>query len=168
MEKEELLEKIQYLKDVQKMSFRQIEKETGIPRRKASNLYFNRYREKYPRGSILDAYQNLLRHWFNQYPTIKAIQVYQRLNEKGVQVSYRTVVKYTRKLRKKKNFPLYWPLEFLPGEEAQVDWFFETHPQLGKLCGCVMILSYSRYLFVHLVRRSTFEFFIEGHIMAVK
>jgi hypothetical protein len=37
---------------------------------------------------------------------------------------------------------------------------------LGRLYGFVYILSYSRYLFAHVFPRSSFEFFIEGHLMA--
>jgi hypothetical protein len=61
---------------------------------------------------------------------------------------------------------VYHQLTFLSGEEAQVDWCFIRHPQLGRLYGFVYILSYSRYLFAHIFPRSSFEFFIEGHLMA--
>jgi hypothetical protein len=60
----------------------------------------------------------------------------------------------------------YHPLTFLAGEEAQADWCFIKHPQLGKLYCFVFILSYSRYLFAHVFARSSFEFFIEGHLTA--
>jgi len=47
-----------------------------------------------------------------------------------------------------------------------VDWCIVNHPAMGRIYGFVFILSYSRYLFAHLFSRSSFEFFIEGHIMA--
>ncbi len=43
-----------------------------------------------------------------------------------------------------------------------VDWCFVRHPGLGKFYCFVLILSYSRYLFA----RSSFEFFIQGHLTA--
>jgi transposase len=92
-----LRERVRYLKDTNGLSFRQIETEAGIPRKKAKT---------------------------------------------------------------------YWPLTFLPGEEAQVDWFFLNHPILGKLAGFTIILSYSRLAFAHLFPRYSFEFFIEGHLLA--
>lgn len=162
---EEIKIKIRYLKDVRELSFRQIEKETGIHRRKASELYYDNWKDRRVKGSYLDAYHDLIVHWFKECPSLKAVQVYQRLRERGIQAAYRTVIAYTREYRKKRK-KVYWPLEFLPGEEAQVDWFFVTHPKLGKLCGFAIILSYSRYLFVHLFPRHSFEFFIEGHLMA--
>ena len=115
----------------------------------------------------MDAFEDLIVHWFKETPSLKSIQIYNRLTERGIKTSYRTVSKYTRQYRKKKT-KVYWPLEFLPGEEGQVDWFFVNHPKLGKLCGFALILSYSRYLFVHLFPRHSFEFFIEGHLMAFK
>jgi hypothetical protein len=88
-----------------------------------------------------------------------------RLKERGVAVSKTSVAKYTRSLRSKKT-KVFCEMDFLPGEEGQVDWFFVDHPVLGKLCGFALILSYSRYLFAHLFCRHSFEFFIQGHIMA--
>jgi len=60
----------------------------------------------------------------------------------------------------------YHELTFLPCEEAQADWCFINHSRLGKLYCFVFVLSYSRYMFAHIFPRSSFEFFIEGHLMA--
>lgn len=120
------------------------------------------------RGFLLDAQRDLINHWYQETPMLKAVQIHRRLEERGVGIDYTTVVKYTREFRKKSKGRIYWPLEFLPGEEGQVDWFFVNHPRLGKLCGFALILSYSRYLFAHLFPRSSFEFFIEGHLMALR
>lgn len=162
---EEIKNKILYLKDVQNLSLRQIAQQTGLSRRRVSRIYSGVWQKSPPKGSVLDAYRDLIANWFAECENLKAIQVYRRLRERGVQVGQRTVSRYTRKFRRKKN-KIYWPLEFLPGEEGQVDWFFVNHPRLGKLCGFALILSYSRYLFAHLFSRSSFEFFIEGHLMA--
>ncbi|MBI1871308.1 MAG: IS21 family transposase [Chlamydiae bacterium] len=162
---EEIIQKIKYLKEVQNLSFRQIESQTGISRKRCSKIYCGILGEKRSKNSLLDPYRSLIAHWFSEYPRLKAIQVFERLRERGINVSYMRVVQYTQGFRKNKS-KLYWPLEFLPGEEAQVDWFFVNHPKLGKLSGFALILSYSRYLFAHLFQRHSFEFFIEGHLMA--
>jgi transposase len=114
----------------------------------------------------LAPYRDLILSWLAETPTLKACQIWKRLKERGVAVAYRTTAKYTKTFREKKKGKIYWPLTFLPGEEAQVDWFFENHPVLGKLAGFILILSYSRYAFAHFFCRSSFEFFIEGHLMA--
>jgi len=53
-------------------------------------------------GSVLDRYRPLIVNWFKEYPSLKALQVYQWLKEREVEVSYPRVVQYTRELRRKK------------------------------------------------------------------
>jgi len=139
---------------------------TGILRKRASKIYRGCCQaDRKERISVLDKYHSLIAGWFKEYPSLKAIQVYMWLKERDIDVSYPLVVKYTKGLRKKKT-KVYHCLNFLPGEEAQVDWCFINHPQMGKLFCFVFILSYSRYLFAHIFPRFSFEFFIEGHMMA--
>jgi len=170
MEEETLTQMILYLRDVLKLSFYQIEDRTGISRKRASRIYRESSQEKSEkrenkREFRLDPYRSLIAEWFKEYPTLKAQQVHRWLRTRGVKISYPAVVKYTRPFRKK-GPKAYHHLTFLPGEEAQADWCFIHHPQLGKLYGFILILSYSRYLFAHIFTRSSFEFFIEGHLMA--
>jgi len=165
---EELRQRILYLRDVTKLSFYQIADQTGISRKKASKIYRGEYRGNGSnRGSSLDKHRSLIASWFVEYPCLKACQVYEWLKERGVAISYPSVALYTKSFRKKKE-KVYHQLNFLPGEEAQVDWFFVHHKTLGKLAGFILVLSYSRYLLAHLFPRHSFEFFIEGHLMAFK
>lgn len=159
-------QKIRYLKEVQGLSFRQMETEAGIPRKSASKIYSGTLKRVEERGFLLDPYRDLIRSWFTETPSLRAIQAWRRLKERGIAVAQRTVSKYTKTFRQKKKGKVYWPLSFLPAEEGQVDWFFVDHPRLEKLAGFTLILSYSRYAFAHLFHRFSFEFFIEGHLMA--
>jgi transposase len=161
----ELSSKIRYLKDIQGLSLRQIAIETGLRRERVSRLYSGLSNPAPRRPFLLHPYHDLISGWFNEVSSLKAIQVWKRLRDRGVKVSVRTVRKYTRTFRRKKE-KTFWPLTFLAGEEAQVDWFFLTHPILGKLAGFTIILSYSRFAFAHLFPRYSFEFFIEGHLRA--
>ena len=163
---ETIRQTILYLRDVLGLSFYQIQDRTGMSRKRASRIYRGSCQDKREkRDFILDEYRPLIAEWFKEHPTLKAQQVHGWLRTRGVKISYPAVVKYTREFRKK--VPrAYHHLTFLPGEEAQTDWCFINHPQLGKLYGFVLILSYSRYLFAHVFARSSFEFFIEGHLMA--
>jgi transposase len=162
---ETLREMILYLRDVLGLSFYQIQDRTGISRKRASLIYRESCQERKKRTFILDPYRSLIGEWFKEHPTLRAQQVHQWLRTRGVEISYPAVVKYTRSFRKKTP-RVYHPLTFLPGEEAQTDWCYLNHPRLGKLYGFVFILSYSRYLFAHVFARSSFEFFIEGHLLA--
>lgn len=164
---ETIRQTILYLRDVLKLSFYQIQDRTGISRKRASRIYRGSSQEnREKRGFLLDPYRSLIAGWFKEHPTLKAQQVHSWLRTRGVKISYPAVVNYTRVFRKK--VPrAYHQLTFLPGEEGQIDWCFIRHPQLGKLYCFVFILSYSRYLFAHVFARSSFEFFIEGHLMAL-
>ena len=99
------------------------------------------------------------------HPTLKALQVYERLQQRGVKVSYQSVVTFTQRKRAKKD-RCYLQMTFDAGEEAQVDWFIIMHPILGKLYGFALVLSHSRFLFARIFPKSSFEFFIEGHVQA--
>jgi transposase len=157
---------ILYLRDVLGLSFYQIQDRTGIGRKRASRIYRGSCQDKKEeRGFVLDEYRSLIAEWFKEHPTLKAQQAHGWLRTRGVKISYPSVVRYTREFRKKVP-KAYHQLTFMPGEEAQVDWCFIKHPQLGKLYGFVFLLSYSRYLFAHVFARCSFEFFIEGHLMA--
>ena len=163
---ETIRQSILYLRDVLKLSFYQIQDRTGISRKRASRIYRGSSPgKKQKRDFILNPYRPLIGEWFKEHPTLKAQQVHGWLRTRGVKISYPAVVKYTRGFRKKVP-KVYHQITFLSGEEAQVDWCFIHHPHLGKFYGFVYILSYSRYLFAHVFARSSFEFFIEGHLMA--
>lgn len=159
-------EKIRYLRDVSGLSFRQIAKQTGISRHSVLKQYCGTSLGRQPREKILSPYHDLMASWFGETSSLKAVQVWKRLKERGVVISRRRVEAYTEIFRRKKKDKVYFPLTFLPGEEGQVDWFFVQHPNLGKLWGFTLVLSYSRYAFVHIFERSSFEFFMAGHLKA--
>jgi len=150
---EDIRQRILYLRDVMHLSFYQIEEKTGVPRKRASKLYQGDLPgDKSGRTCMLDRYRSLIGNWFTDYPALKAKQICSMLKDRGLDVSYTLVVKYTRSFRKKKG-KVYHALTFLPGEESQVDWCFINHPSLGKLSCFVLILSHSRYLFAHVFPR---------------
>jgi transposase len=163
---ETIRQTILYLRDVLKLSFYQIQDRTGISRKRASRIYRGCSQEnRVKRAFILDEYRHIIAGWFKDHPSLRAEQIHKWLRERGLDIGYTTVVKYTKTFRKKVS-KAYHPLTFMPAEEAQADWCFINHPQLGKLCCFVFIMSYSRHLFAHVFARNSFEFFIEGHLMA--
>ena len=149
---------------VERLTIRQIAKQTGISRKRVSRLINGAALPKQKRTSLITPYERLIRQWYSQYPHLKAIQVLKRLREYGYMGGYTAVKEYSMQFRTKKQ-QAYHELEFLPGEEAQVDWMQWNMP-FGKVYGFVYILSYSRYLYVKFHRRQSFEFFLDGHIEA--
>lgn len=68
------------------------------------------------RGCSGEIYRSLIGSWFADYPALKAKQICSMPKDRGLDVSYTLVVKYTRSFRKKKG-KIYHALTFLPGEE---------------------------------------------------
>ncbi|MBW2647589.1 MAG: IS21 family transposase [Deltaproteobacteria bacterium] len=162
---EAVVKKILYLREVKKLSLRQISKEIGFDRKKVARL-LNRAGssiKQLPKPGVLEPFRQLITEWYKERPYLKALQIYEWLQSYGYRGSYPTVVEFTQKYRKKRK-PVYHPLTFLPGQEAQVDWFFFNHEIIGKVAGFLYVLSYSRYAWGHFYPRTTFEFFLDGHL----
>jgi transposase len=164
MEIKALDAKILHLREVEKLSLRQIALALGICRRRVRRIVGGRSTAVLPRKTfILEPYRQLIATWYRDYPRLQAKQIYERLLPYGYGGSYRRVVEVTQSYRRKKA-EVYHPLTFLPGEEAQVDWFFFEHPRLGKFAGFLYVLAFSRYAWGKFYPRTSFEFFLAGHL----
>ncbi|MBU4479780.1 MAG: IS21 family transposase [Candidatus Omnitrophica bacterium] len=168
MDEENLIQRVLHLKQVEQLSQRQIANILGIGRKRVRQIIKGTDAAKpIPKKSVLDDYIHLIVHWYKQYPNLKALQVYERLKSYGYQGSYPSVVLFSREYRKPKE-NAYHPLVFLPGEEAQVDWFFFNHECFGQVAGFVYVLSFSRYAWGMFYPKTSFEFFLAGHLECFK
>jgi len=157
---------VKHLYEVEKLSIRQIAQKLRMARKTVGRVVRNeRVMRSFP-DAIVRPYERLIDQWYQEYPFLRASQVYERLQSYGFKGSYTTVSVWTRKYRQKKR-QAYHELTFLPGEEAQVDWMEERFPW-GATYGFVMILAYSRYLYVRFYPRQSLEFFLQGHIEAYR
>ena len=165
MDRELIKSKILHLREVEKLSLRQISQVTGINRKRVQRIIAANGEpvRQLRKDSIVEAYRNLIAHWFKERPKLKALQIYERLKSYGYTGSYPSVVRFSRQYRQVKP-QAYHPLIFLPGEEAQVDWFSFKHEQIGDVYGFLYVLAYSRYAWGKFYRRTGFEFFITGHL----
>ena len=161
-----LLNQVRHLYEVERLTLRQIAHKLAISRKKVSRIIRGASLVKAPTESIIKPYQRLIAQWYKEYPFLRATQVYERLKGYGFGGCYGTVKCYTRPLRKRKSRGFH-ELDFLPGEEAQVDWM-QWSFGFGSLYGFVLIMAYSRYLFVRLYPRHSLEFFLDGHMEAFK
>ena len=165
MDNEALLKRILHLREVERLSLRQIAQELGIGRKKVPRILkqFEYPTKPLPQPKVIDPFIALISEWYAQKPYLKANQIYQRLQSYGFSGGYTTVAIHTKKYRKKKQ-KAYHALHFLPGQEAQVDWFFFTHDTLGKVAGFLYVLSYSRYAWGKFYPKTSFEFFLDAHM----
>jgi transposase len=95
-----------------------------------------------------------------------ATQIYQRIQELGFNGSYTIVKKYVRKIRPRRS-PAFLKLVFAPGECAQVDWGSYGSVNVGstrrRLSFFVMVLCYSRMMYVEFTVSQTMEHFLACH-----
>ena len=158
------IQQVRQLYEVERLSLRQIVQKLQVSRKTVSRIIQDQPLKKITRKLLCQPYDRLIREWYQEYPFIKATQVYERLKSYGFPGGYGTVKRYTRPLRQKRS-PGFHELTFLPGEEAQIDWMEWRFP-FGVLYGFVYLLAYSRYLFVHFYPRHSLEFFLDGHLRA--
>jgi transposase len=97
-------------------------------------------------------------------------QIYRQLQKEGYSGSEARVQSYLVELRKQtKIVPTFLPLEFDPGQDAQVDWGEAQVEMAGQpliVQFFVMRLNYSRRIFVRAYPRQKQEAFFEAHTLA--
>jgi len=101
----------------------------------------------------------------DKYP-YSATQVFQRLREQGFAGGYSIVKAYVRTVRPKRQ-PAFLKLAFAPGECAQVDWGSFGSVPVGqtsrRLSFFVIVLCYSRMMYVEFTVSQTMEHFLACH-----
>ena len=124
-----------------------------------------RPRKSTTRPSKLDPFKDTVVKMIESYQ-YTAQQVYQRIQEEGFTGGYTVVKKFVRKIRptRKKAF---LTLAFAPGECAQVDWGSYGSVRVGettrRLSFFVMVLCYSRQMYVEFTVSQTMEHFLACH-----
>jgi transposase len=122
------------------------------------------------RASIVDDFVPLIRETLAKYPRLRASRLYTMAKEggfKGSQDHFRHVVS---RFRPKPAAEAYLRLRTLPGEQGQVDWAHFGKLTIGNavraLWAFVMVLSYSRMLFLRFYFGSAMPAFLHGHVSA--
>ena len=117
------------------------------------------------RASKLDPFKRDITRWLDQHP-YSATQIFQRLHEQGYEGGYSIVKQYVRQVRPSRS-PAYLKLAFAPGECAQVDWGSYGTLAIGstrrRLSFFVMVLCYSRLMYVEFTVLQTMEHFLSAH-----
>jgi transposase len=124
-----------------------------------------RSRRSRPRPSKLDVFKPQIVQMLEKYP-YSAQQVFQRLRKQGFDGGYSIVKDYVRRIRPQRQ-PAFLTLAFAPGECAQVDWGSFGSVRVGqtrrRLSFFVMVLCYSRMMYVEFTVSQTMEHFLACH-----
>jgi transposase len=124
-----------------------------------------RPRASTPRASLLDPYKGLIVRWLDTHP-YSAQQIFQRLREDGYAGGLTVVKSYVHTIRPKPR-EAFLKLAYAPGECAQADWGAQGSIGVGstrrRLSFFVMVLCYSRLMYLEFTVSQTTEFFLGCH-----
>lgn len=155
-------------RDRQHLTISQTARALGLHRRTVAKWLASaqyRRRPSPPRASRLDPFKAQVVRLLETHP-YSAQQVFQRLREAGFDGCYTTVKDYVRKVRAPRH-PAFLKLSFAPGECAQIDWGEYGSIGVGstrrRLSFFVMVLCYSRLLYVEFTVAQTMEHFLAAH-----
>jgi transposase len=117
------------------------------------------------RVSMLAPHYLLIDALLKEDPARSAVNILQRLRGAGYAGGITILKDYLVACRPASSPTAYLSLEFLPGQAAQVDWGeFGDVFGLGRKVHCfVMVLCYSRMLFLEFTLSANFESFIRSH-----
>ena len=124
-----------------------------------------RQRKATQRSSKLDTFKDDIVRMLETHP-YSAVQIWQRITDDGFNGGYTIVKEYVRKVRPKRT-KAFLKLSFAPGECAQVDWGSYGAVSVGetsrRLSFFVMVLCYSRMMYVEFTVSQTMEHFLGCH-----
>ena len=120
-----------------------------------------RYGPRGPAPSKLDPYKAIIDERLATYPKLSATRLYREVREAGYEGSYNQVKRYARQVR-----PLAEPeperrFETPPGHQGQVD-FADFALPWGKRLALVVVLGYSRMLWLQYYERQTMATVVRG------
>jgi transposase len=126
--------------------------------------------ERTRQASIIDPYLPFILETLAQYPRLTATRLYAMAQQRGYPGGSSHFRSHVAQLRPRKPSEAYLRLKTLPGEQAQVDWGHFGHVQIGRakrpLMAFVMVLSWSRQIFLRFYLNQRMESFLRGHVAA--
>jgi transposase len=126
--------------------------------------------ERARRPSILDPYTPFLIETLAQYPRLTAARLYAMAQQRGYTGGASHFRAHVAQLRPRPPAEAYLRLRTLPGEESQMDWAHFGYLQIGKakrpLMAFVLVLSWSRQIFLRFYLNQRMESFLRGHVDA--
>lgn len=167
----ETYRRIRHLHDSAGLTVLQIARDLGLDPRTVRQWLDEaqfRPRKGVQRGSKLDPYKRYVRELLEKHP-YSAVQVFQRLRQAGYDGGITRVRDYVSLVRPRRP-PAFLTLSFSAGECAQVDWGEYGVVNVGntrrRLSFFVMVLCYSRLMYVEFTVSQTLEHFLACHVNA--
>jgi len=160
-------QRIQQLHEQDKLNPAQIARELGLAPRTVRTWLGEPYRPRKTarRTSKLDPFKGRIMGWLRQHP-YSGVQILDMLREEGFEGGSTIVNDYIQQVRPKRT-EAYLTLSFAPGECGQVDWgsweMIEVGNTRRRLHFFVMVLGYSRMIYVEFTLSQSQEHFLSSH-----
>ncbi|MCD8514249.1 MAG: IS21 family transposase [Nitrincola sp.] len=126
--------------------------------------------ERTQRDSIFTPYIPFILATLAQYPTLTAARLFEMAKHRGYPGRESHFRHRISELRPRQQPEAYLRLKTLPGEQAQVDWGHFGHIQIGQakrtLMAYVMVLSWSRQIFLRFYLNQQTASFLRGQVAA--
>ena len=125
---------------------------------------------KIVRASMVEPYRAFMLEILTKYPTLRASRLYTMVRERGYPGAPDHFRALVARLRPRPAAEAYLRLRTLPGEQGQVDWAHFGKLSVGRairpLMAFVMVLSYSRHLFLRFYFGASMSYFVRAHVDA--
>ena len=125
---------------------------------------------QYTRPLMVEPFVPFIQETLARYPTLRASRLYRMVRERGYPGApdhFRAIV---ARYRPREAAEAYLRLRTLPAEQGQIDWAHFGKLLVGRarrpLMAFVMVLSYSRHLFVRFYLSATMASFLDAHVQA--
>jgi transposase len=122
------------------------------------------------RSSRVDAYIPFIRATLEQYPKLTAARLHDMVKQRGYSGCSSRFREVVAQMRPRPAAEAYMRTATLPGEQAQVDWAHFGRVKIGnaerRLLAFVMVLSWSRHIFLRFYTGDAMPNFLRGHVDA--
>jgi transposase len=126
-------------------------------------------RDKALRPLVTDPYVEFIRQTLQNYPRLRATRIYHMIRDRGYTGSVVQLRRLVARLRPVHQ-EAFLRLRAFPGEQGQVDWAHFGEVAVGRarrrLSCFLIILSYSRALYLEFFFDQSMENFLRGHVRA--
>ena len=128
------------------------------------------YTQRKQRATKLDPYKDYLRARLQEFPELSGVRLFEEIQAQGYTGQMTILKDFLRPLRTQIHRDLTVRFETMPGQQGQVDWaHFGTLVEEDcayRLYGFVLVLGYSRALYVEFTLSQTIEFLLRCHLHA--
>jgi transposase len=158
-----------------KMKVRAIARKLGMNRKSVERVIHRRSVvlevAPFSRASRLDPYKDQISALLKEDPETTSMVILQRIRASGFDGGYTIVKEWVKGLRMRiaPNKEAFFKMDFAVGEAAQVDWgeFGDVFGDGVQIHCFVMVLCYSRLIYIEFTKSERFEAFVRCHENAI-